>query len=69
MQGVVKSYDPATGVGIIISDDRSEIFLGPGSLAESVFRTLRQGQRVVFDTDERDGKLFAHHLRFGSDGR
>ncbi len=69
MQGVVKSYDPGTGVGIIISDERAEIFLGPGSLADSVFRTLRQGQRVIFDTTERDGKLFAHHLRFGSDGR
>ena len=69
MQGVVKSYDPGTGIGIIVSDDRSEVFLGPGSLAESLFRTLRQGQRVVFDTEERDGKQFAHHLRFGSDGR
>lgn len=69
MQGVVKSYDPGTGIGIIIADDKSEIFLGPGSLAESLFRTLRQGQRLVFDTEERDGKAFAHHLRFGSDGR
>ena len=69
MQGVVKSYDPGTGIGIIVSDDRSEILLGPGSLAGSVFRTLRQGQRVVFDTTERDGQIFAEHLRFGSDGR
>jgi CspA family cold shock protein len=69
MQGVVKSYDPTTGAGIILSDERAEIFLGPGSLAESIFRTLRQGQRVVFDIEERDGRPFAHHLRFGSDGR
>ena len=69
MQGVVKSYDPGTGIGIIVSDDRNEILLGPGSLAGSVFRTLRQGQRVVFDTTERDGQIFAEHLRFGSDGR
>ena len=69
MQGVVKSYDPGTGIGIIVSDDREEVLLGPGSLAGSVFRTLRQGQRVVFDTTERDGKVFAEHLRFGSDGR
>jgi CspA family cold shock protein len=69
MQGVVKSYDTGTGIGIIISDDRDEVYLGPGSLAGSVFRTLRQGQRVVFDTEERDGQLFARQLRFGSDGR
>ena len=69
MQGVVKSYDPGTGIGIIVSDDRREVLLGPGSLAGSVFRTLRQGQRVVFDTIEREGQVFAEHLRFGSDGR
>ena len=69
MQGVVKSYDPGTGIGIIITDDRDEVLLGPGSLAGSVFRTLRQGQRIVFDTEERDGQVFARQLRFGSDGR
>ncbi len=32
-QGVVKSYDPVTGVGIVVRDaDRSEVFLRPGSL-------------------------------------
>lgn len=69
MQGVVKVYDPQTGVGVIVrDDDRSEVLLGPGSLAGSVFRTLRQGQRVVFDIEERDGSPYAHSLRFGSDG-
>ncbi|HSF86597.1 MAG TPA: cold shock domain-containing protein [Acidimicrobiia bacterium] len=69
MQGVVKVYDPATGVGVIVrDDDRSEVLLRPGSLAGSLFRTLRQGQRVVFDVEEADGRTFAHRLRFGSDG-
>lgn len=70
MQGVVKVYDPATGVGVIVrDDDRSEVFLRPGSLAGSLFRTLRQGQRVVFDIEEDDGdRAYAHRLRFGSDG-
>lgn len=69
MQGVVKVYDPATGVGVIVrDDDRSEVLLRPGSLAGSIFRTLRQGQRVVFDTEEDGGHLFANRLRFGSDG-
>jgi CspA family cold shock protein len=69
MQGVVKVYDPETGVGVIVrDDDHSEVYLGPGSLAGSLFRTLRQGQRVVFDAEERDGLLFAQRLRFGSDG-
>ncbi len=69
MQGVVKIYDPTTGVGVIIrDDDRSEVFLRPGSLAGSVFRTLRQGQRVIFEADHDEGRLFAHSLRLGADG-
>jgi CspA family cold shock protein len=70
MQGVIKTYDPATGVGIIVrDDDRSEVYLRPGSLEGSLFRTLRQGQRVVFAADEVDGRLYASDLRFGMDGR
>ena len=69
MQGVVKVYDPETGVGVILRDDgRSEVMLGPGSLAGSLFRTLRQGQRVIFDIEDRNGVEYAHKLRFGSDG-
>lgn len=70
MQGVIKTYDPATGVGIIVrDDDRSEVYLRPGSLEGSLFRTLRQGQRVVFAADEVEGRLYASDLRFGMDGR
>ncbi|MBT8197576.1 MAG: cold shock domain-containing protein [Acidimicrobiia bacterium] len=69
MQGVVKTFDPATGVGIIIrDDDRSEVMLMPGSLEGSLFRILRQGQRVVFDIESKDGTAVASRLRFGSDG-
>ena len=65
----MKVYDPKTGVGVIVrDDDRSEVLLGPGSLAGSLFRTLRQGQRVVFELEDRDGADYAHDLRFGSDG-
>jgi len=69
VQGVVKVYDPGSGVGVIVrDDDRSEVYLRPGSLAGSMFRMLRQGQRVIFDTDEDSGRLFARDLRFGADG-
>ena len=69
MQGVVKVYDPATGIGIIRRDDGDEIELRPGSLEGSLFRMLRQGQRVVFDATEVDGSLVAGNLRFGADGQ
>lgn len=69
MQGVVKIYDPVTGAGVIVrDDDRSEVFLRPGALTGSIFRTLRQGQRIVFDVDEEDNRLFATSVRIGSDG-
>jgi cold shock CspA family protein len=69
MQGVVKVYDPQTGVGIIVSDaDGSEILLRAGSLKGSIFRTLRQGQRIVFDTETDGDVTYAGSVRIGSDG-
>ncbi len=68
-QGVVKTYDPHTGVGVIISDeDRSVVLLQPGSLEGSIFRFLRQGQRVVFETDQDGHRCIAHTVRMGQDG-
>ncbi|MFP5318039.1 MAG: hypothetical protein ACLGI2_07060 [Acidimicrobiia bacterium] len=65
MQGVVKSYDPGTGEGTVLRDtDRSEYVLAPGALAGSIFRMLRQGQRVVF---ELDGEGRATKLSLGSE--
>lgn len=65
MQGVIKSYDPGTGDGVILRDtDLSELDLAPGALEGSVFRMLRQGQRVVFDLDP-EGR--ATSLRLGSE--
>lgn len=50
MQGVIKSYDPVTGDGIVVSDaDFREYDLAPDALEGSVFRMLRQGQRVRFE--------------------
>jgi len=69
VQGVVKVYDPVTGAGVVVrDDDRSEVFLKPGALAGSIFRTLRQGQRIVFDLEESEGRSFAIAVRIGSDG-
>jgi cold shock CspA family protein len=65
MQGVVKSYDPGTGEGVVVRDvDRSEIELADDALNGSIFRMLRQGQRVVFDLD---GDGHATRLRLGSE--
>jgi len=68
-QGVVKVYDPKTGFGVIVDDaDGSEVMLRPGSLSGSVFRTLRQGQRINFKPSDEDGTIYAGSVRIGSDG-
>ena len=65
MQGVIKSYDPGTGDGIIMCDtDLADYDLAAGSLVGSAFRMLRQGQRVIFDLDDA-GR--ATRLRLGSE--
>jgi CspA family cold shock protein len=52
MQGVIKMYDPLTREGIVVLDtDRSEVVLAADALDQSIFRMLRQGQRVVFELD------------------
>ena len=52
MQGVIKAYDPTSGEGVVISDtDLSEYNLAPNALEGSIFRMVRQGQRVVFVLD------------------
>ena len=54
-QGVVKSYDPNSGNGIVVLDsDKTEVYLKAGSLKGSIFRTLRQGQRINFDIEEEE---------------
>jgi cold shock CspA family protein len=65
VQGVVKAYDPGTGLGTVVSDvDLREYDLALDALGGSVFRMVRQGQRVVFDLDG-DGRATA--LRLGSE--
>ena len=65
MQGVIKSYDPGTGDGVVLCDtDRAEYDLAGDALVGSVFRMLRQGQRVIFDLD---GEERATSLRLGSE--
>jgi cold shock CspA family protein len=65
MQGVVKAYDPSTRDGVVVCDtDLQEYELAPEALDGSVFRMLRQGQRVVFDLDDR---RLVTHVRLGSE--
>lgn len=65
MQGVVKAYDPGTGTGTIMCDtDLQDYEMAADAVAESMFRMLRQGQRLIFDLDQQ-GNAVA--LRLGSE--
>lgn len=65
MQGVIKAFDPESKFGSLIREsDLLEIDLAENALEGSIFHFLRQGQRVVFETDEQ-GK--AINLRLGSE--
>ena len=65
MQGVIRSYDPQTREGVLMRDtDREEFTLALDALEGSIFRMLRQGQRVVFELDD-DG--LATKVRIGAE--
>lgn len=65
MQGVIKAYDPQTGIGVLVCDtDLADYDLASDALEGSIFRMVRQGQRVVFDLDDAG---MATHLRMGSE--
>ncbi len=65
MQGVIKAYDPHTGIGVLMCDtDLADYDLASNALEGSIFRMVRQGQRIVFDLDDA-GR--ATRLRLGSE--
>ncbi len=65
MQGTIKMFDPATNEGIVVRDtDRENFVLAVDALEGSIFRMLRQGQRVVFELDA-DGR--AARIRIGAE--
>jgi hypothetical protein len=65
MQGVIKSYDPSSGIGVVMADtDLAEYELARDALVGSIFRMVRQGQRVVFDLDDQQ---LATRIRTGSE--
>ena len=65
-QGVVKSYDPNSGSGIVLLDiDKTEVYIQPGSLKDSIFRTLRQGQRINFEIENIEDKKVIKNVKIG----
>ena len=65
-QGVVKSYDPNSGSGIVLLDtDKTEVYIQQGSLKDSIFRTLRQGQRINFELENIEDNQVIKNVKIG----
>ena len=65
-QGVVKSYDPNSGTGIVLLDtNKTEIYIQKGSLKDSIFRTLRQGQRINFELENIEDNQVIKNVKIG----
>jgi cold shock CspA family protein len=62
-QGTIKDFDESERTGTLLTDDRTEVTIDEGSLEGSGVLTLRIGQRVRFDTEDRDGRPVARSLR------
>jgi cold shock CspA family protein len=61
-QGTVKEYDRRNHYGVLLLDDRTEIYFDRASLDGSQLRYLRIGQRVKFDLHDEYGRQVARHL-------
>jgi cold shock CspA family protein len=62
-QGTIRDFDEQDRTGTLLTDDRTEVTIEADSLDGSDIRTLRIGQRVKFEREERDGKVVARSLR------
>jgi len=65
-QGIVKSYVPNSGSGIVLLDtDKTEVYIQPGSLKDSIFITLRQGQRINFEIENVEDNQVIKNVKIG----
>ena len=62
-QGTIKDFDERARTGSLLMEDHAEIRIDTASIGDEAIRTLRIGQRVKFDLEERDGERFARDLR------
>ena len=62
-QGTVKTYDPESRTGSLLTDAEEEVGIDPLSVEGAGIRLLRIGQRVRFDLVEEGGAKMARTLR------
>ena len=62
-QGTIKDFDDAERRGTLLQDDRAEVRIDAESLEGAGIRTLRLGQRVIYDVVDEGGAKLARKLR------
>ena len=62
-QGTIKDFDDETRSGTLLQDDRAEVRIDAESLEGGSVRTLRLGQRVIYDLVDEGGSKVARRLR------
>ena len=62
-QGTIKDFDDAERRGTLLQDDRAEVRIDAESLEGAGIRTLRIGQRVIYDVVDEGGAKLARKLR------
>ena len=51
-EGTVKWFNESKGFGFITADDGSDVFVHYSSIQTDGFKTLAEGDKVSFDTEE-----------------
>jgi cold shock protein len=63
-EGVVKWFNPDKGYGFISREDGDDLFVHFSEIQAEGFKTLEEGQAVVFEvTTGQNGKLQASNVR------
>lgn len=58
-KGTVKWFNTEKGYGFIAGDDGRDVFVHWSSIVSTGFRSLEEGQRVGFDTEDTEKGLQA----------
>jgi cold shock CspA family protein len=62
-QGTIRDYDTEARTGSLLQDDHTDVAIDPVSVEGAGIRTLRVGQRVVYDLADEAGRKVARNLR------
>lgn len=62
LEGTVKWFDERKGFGFITNDEGTDVFVHFSSIQAEGFKTLYEGQRVSFSTNEGPKGLTAENV-------